>query len=501
MSNTPYTELLTRAKEVWLLGTVSSILHWDQETQMPPNGAGHRANQQALVARLAHERATDPRIGDLLASCESSRDMADPEGDQATNVREIRRAYSRAIKLPSALVEEMARVSVLAHQAWAEARKSSDFAHFSPWLAKVLKIKQEEAACVGYKDNPYDALLDEYEPDETSANLVKVFESLRAPLVELVGRIASTGRRAPTEILERPAPIAAQQEFGCMAARAIGFDFNAGRMDVSVHPFCTDIGPGDVRITTRYDEKAFGDSLFSVLHESGHAMYEQGFLPEHAGTPLGQAISLGIHESQSRMWENLVGRSRAFWTHYFPTARQFFPSLADVSFDDFYRAINATEPGYIRVDADEATYNLHVLLRFEIEQALLNKDLSIADLPGAWNEKMQKYLGVTPPDDARGCLQDVHWSGGAFGYFATYTLGNLYACQFFDQAKHDIPTLETSFAAGDFAPLLKWLRTNIHQHGRRFSAGRLVKKVTGSALSSAPLLTHLRRKALEVYGV
>lgn len=468
---------------------------------MPPKGAEHRSNQQALIARLAHERATNPRIGEALSACAASDLVKDADSDAAVNIREIRRSYDRATKLPGSLVEELARVSVLSHQAWAEARKDSDFAQFAPWLGKILELKRQEAACVGFKSNAYDALLDEYEPDETSDNLVKVFESLRGLLVELVGRIASSGRKAPTEILKRPAPIAAQQQFGRAAAKAIGFDFDAGRIDVSIHPFCTDIGPGDVRITTRYDEKAFGDSLFSVLHESGHAMYEQGFLPQHAGTPLGQAISLGIHESQSRMWENLVGRSRAFWTHFLPKAREFFPTLKGVDDDTFHRAINATEPGFIRVDADECTYNLHVLLRFEIEQALLSGDLSLNELPSAWNEKMRKYLGITPPDDARGCLQDVHWSGGAIGYFATYTLGNLYAAQFFEQATSDLGNLDASFNKGDFAPLLSWLRKNIHQHGRRYSARRLIKNVTGRALSPEALLRHLSRKAAEVYGI
>jgi carboxypeptidase Taq len=348
----------------------------------------------------------------------------------------------------------------------------------------------------------YDALLDDFEPGETAENLRAVFRSLRGPLVDLVGRVASSGRTAPTEILRREFPAAAQEAAARQASAAIGFDFDAGRLDVSLHPFCTEIGPGDTRITTRYDTRGFTDAFFGVLHETGHALYNQGLPAAHWGTPLGQYVSLGIHESQSRLWENLVGRSRAFWRHFLPRVKAAFPvALEGVSPEQWHFAINAIRPSFIRTESDEATYNLHVLLRFELEEALLTGDLSTADLPAAWNEKMLKYLGVSPPDDARGCLQDIHWSGGAIGYFPTYTLGNLYASQFFAQARLDLGDLDAMFAAGDFAPLLQWLRQNIHAHGRRFSAAQLARRITGRPLSAEPLLRHLNQKAMELYGV
>jgi carboxypeptidase Taq len=329
-----------------------------------------------------------------------------------------------------------------------------------------------------------------------------VFAALRGPLVELIGRITSSGRKAPVEILERKFPAAIQEKLSREAAGKIGFDFEAGRLDVSVHPFCSGLGPGDCRMTTRYDENYFGDAFFGVLHETGHGLYNQGLEGEHWGTPRGESISLGIHESQSRMWENLVGRSAAFWRFYFPKAKAAFgETLADVSEEQWVFAVNDVRPSLIRTESDEATYNLHILLRFELEQAMLSGDLSVADIPGAWNEKMKKYLGLTPPDDSKGCLQDVHWSGGAIGYFPTYTLGNLYAAQFFQQARKDLGDLDGQFARGEFSSLLSWLRENIHRHGRRYSARELVKKVTGRDLSWEPLMEHLKEKASRLYGV
>ncbi|HEX8911778.1 MAG TPA: carboxypeptidase M32, partial [Humisphaera sp.] len=315
-------------------------------------------------------------------------------------------------------------------------------------------------------------------------------------------KIVDSGRVAPLEILERAYPAGAQAAFAAAAATAVGFDYNRGRLDVSVHPFSTQLGPSDVRITTRYDERNFSDGFFSTLHEVGHALYNQGLPKEHYGLPRGDDVSLGIHESQSRMWENLVGRSRSFWRHFLPKARAAFPeALAGVTDDQWHFAVNDVRPSLIRTESDETTYNLHVLLRFELERALLRDDLSTADLPAAWDERMSQYLGIEPPDDARGCLQDIHWSGGAIGYFPTYTLGNLYAAQFFAQARKDLGDLDAQFAAGDFKPLLTWLRKNIHSQGMKFSPRQLVKRITGSDLTPDALLAHLRAKAAELYGV
>lgn len=492
-----YSELAKTLREIALLGSVASVLHWDERTQMPPKGTEHRANQVSLLARLTHEQFTSPRIGELLAAAADTKDA-----DAAVNVRETRRSYDRATKLPASLVEEMSKTEILSQAAWVEARKKSDYASFEPWLTKTLALKHREIECVGFKQDRYDTLLDAFEPEETAGGLKTVFQSLRDPLVELVGKIVDSGRKAPLEILERHYPAAGQEKLGREAAKKVGFDFDAGRLDVSVHPFCSGLGPGDTRMTTRYDEKYFGDAFFGVLHETGHALYDQGLPDEHFGTPLGEAVSLGIHESQSRMWENFVGRSRSFWKHFLPIAKEIFPqTLADVTEDQWYFAVNDVRPSLIRTEADESTYNLHVLLRFELEMEMLDGSVTPRDLPAAWNAKMKRYLGLTPPDDARGCLQDIHWSGGAIGYFPTYTLGNLYAAQFFEQARTDLGDLDAQFARGDFAPLLGWLRKNIHSQGKRYPARELVRRITGKDLSAEPLLRHLRAKATDLYRV
>lgn len=503
--STAHDSLRTELREIGIIGTIGALLAWDEQVIQPKAAAAkaHRADEMAFVARLHHERATSTRLGDLIAAAEQEAKSQDRYSDGAVVSRNARRDYDRATKLPAELVAEMAKTEVLGQNAWAEARRKSDYAGFKPWLAKWIDLKKQEVKCVGYKDHPYDALLDQYEPYETTAGVRKVFEQLRGPLVELVGRIGASPKKAPIEIMERSYPVKAQEDLGRAAAKAIGFDFESGRLDVSVHPFCSGVGPGDTRMTTRYHEHHFNDAFFGVLHESGHALYEQG-LPksDHVGTALGESISLGIHESQSRMWENLVGRSRSFWKHFMPQARAAFPkTLEGVSEDQWYFAANAVQPSFIRVEADETTYNLHTLIRFELEQAMIEGSLGVDDVPGAWNERYKKYLGITPPDAAKGCLQDVHWSAGLIGYFSTYTLGNLYSAQFFERARKDLGDLDAMFAKGDFRPLLDWLRQNIHRHGRRYTARELVQRVTGSDLSAEPLLRHLRGKASELYGV
>jgi carboxypeptidase Taq len=493
-----YAQLTAELKDIALLGTIGSVLGWDEHTYLPPRATDHRAAQATLLAGMVHDRFTSSKVGELLAAVEAS----GPTGDAAIVAREVRRDYDRATKLPASLVEEQTRTAVLAHAAWAEARAASDFAAFAPWLVKTLDLKRQEIAAVGYKDHPYDALLDEYEPGLTTADVRWMFDGLRGPLVDLIGRIGAAATQAPAEILDRHYPAGAQEQLARAAAAAIGFDFNAGRLDVSVHPFCADLGPGDIRLTTRYDDHYFGDAFFGVLHEAGHGMYEQGLPMTAFGSPLGQAVSHGVHESQSRLWENFVGRGRPFWAHFLPAARAAFPAaLAGVSDDDWHRAINAVGPSLIRTDADETTYNLHVLLRFELEVALIAGELSVTDLPAAWDERMRQYLGLTPPDAARGVLQDVHWSHGSFGYFPTYTLGNLYAAQLFDAATANLGDVDGQFARGEFAPLLGWLREHVHRHGRRYPAAELVQRATGKAPSAEPLLRHLRSRAAEVYGV
>ena len=505
MSRTPqqaYDELIRRMKEIDLLGNCAGLLGWDQRTYMPPKASGYRAEQLALLSGMTHQRFTAPEIGDLLGEVAGSALVSDPESAPAVNVREWRRAYGRMTRLPQALVEEMTRTCSLAHDAWTEARKAFDFPKFRPWLEKVVALKRQEADAYGYEHHPYDALLEDYEPGETAANLTRVFAALRADLVKLIGDVVGSGRRPDAAILRRDYPVDRQAAFGRMAASAIGFDFEAGRLDVTVHPFCSGLGAGDTRMTTRYDARDLGQAQFGTLHKTGHGLYDQGLDPAHHGTPMGSSVSLGIHESQSRMWENFVGRSRSFWTHFFPMARHMFhESLGGVSADDLHFAINDVRPSFIRVEADEATYNLHILLRFELEQALLTGDLKAGDAPGAWNERFKKYFDLTPPDAAQGCLQDVHWSSGGIGYFPTYSLGNLYAAQFFAQAGKDLGDLDAQFSRGEFRPLLDWLRTHIHRQGMRYTAGQLVERITGKSLSHEPLMAHLRTKYGALYGI
>jgi carboxypeptidase Taq len=498
MPRTPdqsYTDLIRRVKDHGLLGSCGSVLAWDERTYMPPKGAAHRAEQMALIARLTHEMLTAPEVGDLLAEVEASPLARDPESGPAANVREIRRSYNRAVKLPKQLVEELARVTTHAQRVWQQARQDNDFAAFRPWLEKVIALKRQEAAAVGYREAPYDALLDEHEPGATAAEITRVFAALREELVPLIAAITASGRKPSRDVLERSFPVERQQAFARAAAAAFGFDFDAGRLDTTAHPFCTGIGPGDCRLTTRYHPRHFNEAFFGVLHEAGHGIYEQGLDPEHAGTPLGSAASLGIHESQSRLWENQVGRGRPFWEHFFPQARATFPeALGDVGLDEFLFAINDVRPSYVRVEADEATYNLHIILRFELEQALVRGGLEAADVPAAWDEKFRQLFGLTPPSAALGCLQDIHWSGGGVGYFPTYTLGNLYAAQFMEQARQDLGDPDADFRRGDFGGLKGWLNEKVHRPGQRYSPAELCRRVTGRPLGHRPLLAYLRRK-------
>jgi carboxypeptidase Taq len=497
-----YADLIRRAREWSLLGSCAGVLGWDERTYMPHAGSAHRAEQMALLARMAHEMLTAPAVGERLATVEGSELIQDRDGDTAVNVRELRRVYDRAVKLPKELVEEIARVTTRAQQVWQEARAANDFPAFQPWLEKVVGLKRQEAQAVGYRLAPYDALLDEYEPGATTAEVTCLFEDLCDELTPLIAAFAASGCKPRRDILERDYPVERQKAFGEAAARAIGFDFDAGRLDTTTHPFCSGIGPGDCRITTRFNPRHLNESFFGILHEAGHGIYEQGLAAEHFGTPRGTAASLGIHESQSRLWENQVGRGRPFWEHFFPRAKETFPgALGDVAPDDFYFAINDVQPSFIRVEADEATYNLHIILRFELEQALVAGELHPADVPGAWNEKFHEFFQMTPPDHAKGCLQDIHWSMGGIGYFPTYTLGNLYAAQFMEAARRDLGEPDADFRRGEFGRLKGWLNEKIHEPGQRYRAGTLCEMVTGKPLSHKPLVNYLRGKYAPLYGL
>ncbi len=497
-----YGQVCEHAQRTANLQSIQSILEWDERTKLPPAGGEYRAEQITLLAGMIHRRWIDGVFVETLSELAESPLIEPGESDAAVNILRLKRVVDRKLRLPEALVEELARLAVLGQQAWQRARAENDFAGFRPILEQIVERKREEAEAVGYEECIYDALLDEYEPQARTADVAEVLAALRERLVPLVAEICDGGRRPNTGMLAGRFPAAAQEAFGLAAARAIGFDFEAGRLDVTAHPFCTGLGPCDCRITTRYDEHFFNAALFGILHEAGHGIYDQGLPAEHFGLPRGEAVSLGIHESQSRLWENFVGRSRPFWEHFFPQARQAFPeALGDTSLDDFYFAINDVRRSLIRVEADEATYNLHILIRFELEQDLLGGRLPVDELPGAWNDKYHEYLGIRPETDAEGVLQDVHWSGGAIGYFPTYSLGNLYAAQFFATAREDLGDLDAQFARGEFHPLREWLAEKIHRQGQRYSAEELVRRVTGRPLDPGPLVDHLAGKLRPLYGL
>jgi carboxypeptidase Taq len=486
-----YDELLRLSREEAVLASCVDVLEWDEETCLPRAGVAHRSEQLAMLAGLLHDRTTDPRLEELLAALEGSALVTDPESPAAVNVREMRREYDRERRLPRRLVEESARVTALAQQAWADAREASEFGRFRPWLERQLALAREEADAVGFPETRYDALLEDYEPGVTTAQVAALFTTLRAELVPLVQAMAD--RHTPA--LRRDYPVDRQRIFAEAVANAVGFDFDRGRMDTSLHPFCTSLGPGDCRITARYTSSDFGSGFFTVLHEVGHALYEQGLDPGHYGTPMGEAASLGLHESQSRLWENFVGRSRSFWLHFFPRARGVFhEALHDVRLDAFVASLNRVERSPVRIDADEVTYNLHILIRFEIEQALLSGDLPVGDLPGAWAEAYEASLGIVPASDREGCLQDGHWAEGLIGYFPTYALGNVYAAQLMAAAGRDLGDLDAQFSRGDYGGLLGWLRDRVHRHGQRYTAAALVERATGAPPDSRALIESLRTR-------
>ena len=497
-----YQSLVDQARQIALLSSIEALLGWDERTKLPAAAGPYRAEQMTYLAGLVHQRQTDPRIGQWLDELSDSPLADDPHSKTGATIRWLRRQYEKKIRLPQLLVEELTRTSVLGQQAWQIARKQNEFAGFAPLLAKTIELKRQEAEALGYDESPYDALLDEYEPFDRTSNVAPVLHGLREALVPLIEAIAESGRRPNLDNLTGPFPIDAQEAFGKKVAAEIGFDFQRGRLDETHHPFCSPMGPHDTRITTRYDGRHFNNAFFSILHEAGHGIYEQGLPTEAFGLPTGEATSLGIHESQSRLWENFVGRSRAFWEHFYGDAQKTFGlGLAHVSLDDFYFAINDVRPSMIRVEADEATYNLHILVRFELEQELIAGDLSVAELPTAWNEKYGNILGIQPQHDAEGVLQDIHWSAGLVGYFPTYALGNLYAAQFFEKADADVGGLDEAMLKGEFAPLSEWLGVNIHRHGQRYTAAELVTRVTGKPLGHDALMRHLRKKLGPLYDV
>ena len=498
IKNIPYADFTAHLRATHSLATALALLAWDQETYMPAGGVAGRARARAMLAGLVHERITDPALGGMIAALTD----AELSAAEAANVRAARRDHERAVKVPTELVTELAEAVSLAQQAWAESRKKSDWSLFAPHLEKIVGLRLREAEAVGYEDEPWNAMLDEFEPGMRAADLEPLLESLRDLLVPMTAAIQAAGPRNDDDLLRGDFPMAGQLELSRRLLADIGFDPNRGRLDVSAHPFTTGIDPDDVRLTTHFDTGDISRSFYSTMHEGGHGLYEQGFLPAHYGTPMAEAVSLGIHESQSRLWENMVGRSREFAGHYLKTLRDIFPDrFAGVDAEALYRAINVVRPGAVRIDADEVTYNLHIILRTELERALFRGDIEVADLPSVWNQKMKQYLGLEPADDAQGVLQDIHWSCGLFGYFPTYGLGNIYAAQFHAGAGAEIGNLPELIAGGDFAPLLGWMRDKIHAKGRLLDAPDLCRDATGTEISIRPFAEYLASKYGELYDL
>jgi carboxypeptidase Taq len=490
-----YQQLLKRAREIALLSSAAGTLTWDQETYMPPKALNYRAGQLAWLSGQAHRRFTTKKIGQLIADCEQS--GLTPESDEAANVREWRRLYDRATKVPPRLVEKFERVRAHAREAWRQARKQSRYKLFKPHLDKILSLTRQMADCWGYAESPYDALVEEYEPGMTAAALGKVLSGLRPAIASMLPVAIERSSAVPADFLHGHYPVAAQQAFNRRVAEAIGFDFDAGRIDTTTHPFCSRIGPGDCRLTTRYNEKDFTQSLYGILHEAGHGLYEQGLAEEHFGTPVGASVSLGIHESQSRLWENHVGRSATFWEHWHPVAVEIFPELKKFTPAQITAVVNRVSPSFIRVEADQVTYDLHIALRFEVELGLVEGRLATKDVPAYWNENFEKLLGLKVTKDADGCLQDIHWSIGAIGYFATYTLGNLNAAQLMHRAGRDRPALNRELAQGRYETLREWLREKIHRQGSRHHPRELMQLATGEPTADRYHVEYLRTKFVE----
>ncbi len=502
-TNKDLVELLQLSGELFDLRAVSELLHWDQETYMPPKGIIHRARQLSTMSTIYHQKLTRPDLGYLLEKLSTDtanhpQKYTDP--DRAL-VREVKRARDQAVKIPEKWVQDMTQAAAEGLEAWKVARQQKKFALFQKPLEKLFSLKVEQANYLGYETSPYDALLDEYEPDLTVEKVNTMFTPLRMEITRLLKKIEKSHPPKSKLILrgQTYSKVAMVKITEKMLGK-IGYDFSSGRQDFSAHPFTINFGHQDVRLTNRYIKTDLASSIFSAIHEGGHALYEMGISETLGNTFLAVGTSLGIHESQSRLWENLIGRSREFWEYWTPFLSVLLPRQVNGhAADDLFHEANRVEPGFVRVDADEVTYNLHIILRFEIERDLLEKKITVSDLPEIWNAKSKELLGITPPDDSLGILQDIHWSQGSIGYFPTYTLGNLYAAQFYRQLQVDMPQIAQHIASGNFEPIRHWLRLHIHQYGSVYRPDELVKKVTGEELKPKYFMDYLYNKYTQLY--
>jgi len=498
LNNKMYDNLILRLEEISRLKGVMSIIQWDQEVTMPSGASEARANQIAALAGIIHERMTDEALGDCLAELnEQSNDFSVFE---RCNIAEARREFELMTKVPKQLVQALAALGSRGHTIWVQARKENSFSDFAPIIKEFLDLKREWAACAYPDKTVYDANIDLFERGTTSAEISAIFDQLKETLIPFIQKIRRHAYQPDTSILSGHFPIERQEALARKISADIGFQFDKGRMDVSVHPFCGGSHPTDVRITTRYNENDFIESLYAVIHETGHALYEQGRMANVADLPVSESLTMGIHESQSLFWERMIARSRGFCTRYFETICKSFPgNFQRATVDTFYQAINACKPGFIRVEADELTYPMHVILRFEIEKDLFEGNLTVNDLPEVWNEKMKLYLGIIPPKDTLGVLQDSHWSSGAFGYFPSYTLGAMYACQFYRAMREVLPDTESNIETGNFTSIKKWLNENIHSQGKLYTPQELVLRLTGEPLNPQHLIDYLKAKYNEIY--
>lgn len=477
-------------------------MDWDQETYLPPGGVEDRANQLATLGGFTHQVFTSDRLAGLLERAERELDGAPEDSFEASLVRVTRRDYEQALRLPAALVEDLARAGAEARPDWLAARERGDWSIFKPRLERNVELSQAVADCHGFEGSRYDALIERGEPGLSTRRVEELFEQLKQAVVPMLAAIQERSDHIQDGVLDRDYDPARQIQVSLAVIRELGYDFRRGRLDISQHPFSVAFGPGDVRITTRVKRNVRDSCLFSCIHESGHAMYDQGVPRDLDRTPLWGGASSGVHESQSRFWENLVGRSRPFWRHFFPLMRDAFPAqLADQDAESFYRANNRVRPTYIRVDADEVTYNLHVLLRFEIERDLVEGRIGAGEVPEAWNELLGRYLGLPPPDLVSGPLQDIHWVSAPLGTFVGYTLGNLISAQLMDRARLELGDVDALLEAGDFSPLLAWLRSAVHQHGRKFTPDELTLRATGAGIGTESWISYARAKFGELYDL
>lgn len=495
-------ELKKRLIKVASLNSALSLLEWDRDVNLPKKGVLFRGEAIQELSSIVHSSFLAINSDGLLTELKKLYDLNKIKGNDAVVVFEVWRDYQRAKKLPDEFVREQALILTKANSVWVKAKNENNFKLFLPYLTKIVELKRKEAEYIGYINSPYDALLDVYEPGMNTVEASRVLNDLRNFLIPFLKKIKQSKVKIDPNKILGDFPADKQVAFNTFVASTIGFDFEAGRIDISSHPFTATFHTNDVRITTRYSKKNIMYSLTSTIHEAGHGLYEQGLPEEHYGTPLGSYASLGIHESQSRLWERIIGGSYSFWKYFYPKMQKEFPSpFKKLPLSEFYGIVNSVQPSLIRTQADEVTYNLHIIIRFEIERDLIDGKLKPKDVPKVWNAKVKEYLGIQVPDDSHGVLQDVHWVLGLFGYFPTYTFGNLYSAQFWDSMKKDMPNITKDFEKGNFQEAREWLRKHIHQHGKIYTAGALVKKVTGKELNSSHFIQYLEEKYNKIYGI